>query len=209
MEGQRVAVFDVDGTLLHGDSLRLAARRSKGFAGQLLAGLECLPWLLGWQLRLLSTGRLKEKVIAAFGICDAVNRANAEGHADWLLGEMRGQLRLEALQRLRWHQQRGDRVLLCSASPRLLLQPLADWLGVDLLCTELQSDNGLWRPVLASPNCKGKEKVRRLQELLISLESFALEVYGDSSGDKEMLLIATFPHYRSFLETSAPYPHQS
>jgi glycosyltransferase 2 family protein len=205
MEGQRVAVFDVDGTLLHGDCLGLAARRSKGFAGQLLAALECLPWLIGWQLRLLSTGRVKEKAIAAFGICEAVNTANAEGHADWLLGEMRGQLRLEALQRLRWHQQRGDRVLLCSASPRLLIQPLADWLGVELLCTELQSINGLWHPVLSSPNCKGKEKVRRLKELLISLESLVLEVYGDSRGDKEMLLIATFPHFQSFADTPIPY----
>ena len=41
--GQRIAVFDVDGTLLQGDCLWLAARRSKGptmslprFCGQLI-----------------------------------------------------------------------------------------------------------------------------------------------------------------------------
>jgi phosphoserine phosphatase len=61
------------------------------------------------------------------------------------MGELRAQLRPEALHRLRWHQQRGDRVLLCSASPRLLLQPLADWLGVELLCTELEQVQGKWR----------------------------------------------------------------
>ena len=35
----RVAVFDVDGTLLRGDCLWLAARRSKSLKGQLLAVL--------------------------------------------------------------------------------------------------------------------------------------------------------------------------
>jgi HAD superfamily phosphoserine phosphatase-like hydrolase len=202
----RVAVFDVDGTLLRGDCLWLAARRSRSLAGQLLAALACLPWLIGWQLRLVSTGRFKQQTIAAFGVCEVVNRADAAGRADWLLGELRAQLRPEALQRLRWHQQRGDRVLLCSASPRLLLQPLADWLGVELLCTELEQAQGQWRPRLSSPNCKGPEKVRRLEQQLGPLEGLTIEAYGDSKGDRELLQAAALPHYRSFLNEVRPYP---
>jgi HAD superfamily hydrolase (TIGR01490 family) len=204
--GNRVAVFDVDGTLLRGDCLWLAAPRSKGAIGQLLAALACVPWLIGWQLRLVSTGRFKQQTIAAFGVCEAVNRAEAAGRHDWLLAELRNQLRPEALQRLRWHQQRGDRVLLCSASPRLLLQPLADWLGVELLCTELQQHDGRWLPKLASPNCKGPEKVRRLEQHLGSLEGLTIEAYGDSKGDRELLQAAALPHYRSFLNEPRPYP---
>jgi HAD superfamily hydrolase (TIGR01490 family) len=206
MQAQRFAVFDVDGTLLRGDCLWLAVRRSKGIAGQLLAALVCLPWLIGWQLRLVNTGRFKQQAIAAFGVCDAVNRADASDRTDWLLGELRSQLKPEALQRLRWHQQRGDRVLLCSASPRLLLQPLADWLGVELLCTELEQVQGLWRPKLSSPNCKGPEKVRRLEQHLGPLECLSIEAYGDSKGDRELLQAAALPHYRSFLSASRPYP---
>ncbi|MFN9870263.1 MAG: flippase-like domain-containing protein [Cyanobacteriota bacterium] len=202
----RVAVFDVDGTLLQGDCLWLAARRSKGAVGQLLAALACLPWLIGWQLRLVSTGRFKQQTIAAFGVCEAVNKAEAAGRADWLLAELRAQLRPQALQRLRWHQQRGDRLLLCSASPRPLLQPLADWLGVELLCTELEQVQGQWRPRLASPNCKGPEKVRRLEQHLGPLDVLTIEAYGDSKGDRELLQAAAFPHYRSFLSEARPYP---
>lgn len=205
-EKQRFAVFDVDDTLLRGDCLQLAARRAKGAVGQLLAALACLPWLVGWQLRLVSTGRFKEVTIAAFGICEAVNRAEAAGRDDWLLNELRAQLRPEALKRLRWHQERGHRVLLCSASPRLLLQPLADWLGVELLCTELEHVQGRWRPRLASPNCKGPEKVRRLQQYLGPLEGLTIEAYGDSQGDRELLQVAELPHYRSFLPETRPYP---
>lgn len=203
---QRVAVFDVDGTLLQGDCLWRAARRSKGFAGQLLAALVCLPWLIGWQLRLMSTGRFKQQVIAAFGICEAVNRAEAAGRADWLLDDLKAQINPEALQRLHWHQQQGDRVLLCSASPRLLLQPLADWLKVELLCTELEQRDGLWRPLLAGANCKGPEKVRRLEDHLGPLKGRLIEAYGDSKGDRELLKVAEFPHYRSFLAEPTPYP---
>jgi HAD superfamily hydrolase (TIGR01490 family) len=202
----RVAVFDVDGTLLRGDCLLLAARRSKGHVGQLLAAVACLTWLIGWQLRVVSTGRFKQQTIAAFGVCEAVNKAEAAGRADWLLTELRDQLRPQALQRLRWHQQRGDRVLLCSASPRLLLQPLADWLGVELLCTELEQVQGQWRPRFASPNCKGPEKVRRLTEHLGPLQRLSLEAYGDSKGDRELLRAAAFPHYRNFLSEPRPYP---
>ena len=195
---QLVAVFDVDGTLLKGDCLWLAARRAKRLWGQVVAAFACLPWLISWQLRLVSTAWFKQKVIAAFGICEAVNRAEAAGRADWLLKDLKAQINPEALQRLQWHQQQGDRVVLCSASPRLLLQPLADWLKVELLCTELEQRDGLWRPLLTSENCKGPEKVHRLIELLGTREGFIVEAYGDSKGDTEMLSLATYPHYRSF-----------
>jgi len=201
-----VAVFDVDGTLLRGDCLWLAARRSRGPLGQVHGMVACLPWVIAWTLRLVGTGRFKQQAIASFGVCNAVNRAEAGGSRDWLLDELRAQLRPEALERLRWHQQRGDLVLLCSASPRLLLQPLADWLGVELLCTELRQEQGQWIPKLASPNCKGPEKVRRLTERLGPLEGLTLEAYGDSKGDREMLQAVSFPHYRSFLPEPRPYP---
>ena len=202
-----VAVFDVDGTLLRGDCLWLAARRSRGPLGQLVAALACMPWLIGWQLKLVSTGRFKQQAIAAFQICEAFNREEAHGlvASDWLT-ELRGQLRPEALERLRWHQGRGDRVLLCSASPQMLLQPLADWLGVELLSTELQRSDDRWQPKLAGSNCKGPEKVRRLRDHLGPLEGLEIEAYGDSKGDRELLLAAERPHYRSFADQPVPYP---
>lgn len=203
---QRIAVFDVDGTLLRGDCLWRAARRAKSPWGQACAALACLPWLIAWQLRLIRTGRFKQQVISAFGICEAVNHAAVVGRADWQLNDLKDQINPEALQRLKWHQQQGDRVLLCSASPRLLLQPLADWLKVELLCTELKQRDGLWRPLLASANCKGPEKVRRLEEHLGPLEGRLVEAYGDSKGDRELLKAAAIPHYRGFLAQPRPYP---
>jgi glycosyltransferase 2 family protein len=51
----RVAVFDVDRTLLRGDCLLLAIRRSSGPGTQVLAALRLLPWLVIWVLGLVRT----------------------------------------------------------------------------------------------------------------------------------------------------------
>lgn len=204
---QSIAVFDVDGTLLRGDCLWMAALRSRGFIWQCKTAIFCLPWFILWQLRVVSTGYFKQHLIAAFGICEALNKAQVEDPLhNWLLPDLKRRLRPEALQRLRWHQARGDRVLLCSASPRPLLQPLADWLEVELLCTELELFRGHWHSKLASPNCKGPEKVRRLREHLGPLEELHIEAYGDSKGDRELLQAAAVPHYRSFCSAPNPYP---
>lgn len=201
-----VAVFDVDGTLLRGDCMWIAARRCNGPGHLAGAVLRLMPALLAWRLGRLATGAFKEMALECFRICDAVNRQQAAGRNDWLLPVLWHDLRPEALERLRWHQGQGHRVLLCSASPRMLLQPLADGLGVELLATELQRLEGRWLPRLEGPNNKGAEKVRRLESHLGSLEGIVMEAYGDSRGDRELLLAAQLPHYRSFCPESRPYP---
>ena len=199
---KRLAVFDVDGTLLDGDSLLLAARRSSRGFSQLLAWFFILPWCIGFYLKLISADNFKEAVLRVFGLCHVVNSANES----WLLVELRARLRPEALERLRWHQRKGDQVVLCSASPRMLLQPLADWLRVELICTELRGSPGLWQPKLLGANCKGQEKLRRLTDHFGSLKNLVIEAYGDSKGDRELLKAAAIPHYRSFIDKPAEYP---
>jgi len=201
-----IAVFDVDRTLLRGDCLHMAALRSRSPLGVLGAGVALVPSLLAWWRNRLSTGAFKAKTLALFRVCERVNREEAAGRQEWLLPLLIHRLRPEALERLRWHQARGDRVLLCSASPRMLLQPLAEYLRVELLATELQQEGGDWQPRLDGANCKGPEKVRRLQAHLGPLEGFVLEAYGDSRGDRELLLAAELPHYRSFRAEPRPYP---
>jgi phosphoserine phosphatase len=75
-----------------------------------------------------------------------------------------------------------------------------------LIATELRMHKGLWLPVLAGLNCKGPEKMQRLRAHLGSWQGSVLEAYGDSRGDRELLLAADLPHYRSFHPEPTPYP---
>jgi hypothetical protein len=79
---------------------------------------------------------------------------------------------------------------------------------VELIATET-SDPRNGQPIqLSSANCKGPEKIRRLQAWLENqpLSHTELHAYGDSRGDRELLQHAAHPHWRSFRAESRPYP---
>jgi phosphatidylglycerophosphatase C len=101
-------------------------------------------------------------------------------------------MRDDVSQRLRWHQEQGHVVVLVSASLQPYLDVLGDLLEVDaVLCTKLQSQDGVYTGELLGKNCRREEKVVRLHEwctaanLPIDAVKYA---YGDSSGDYQMLL---------------------
>ncbi|MFZ9481527.1 MAG: HAD-IB family hydrolase, partial [Ilumatobacteraceae bacterium] len=105
-------------------------------------------------------------------------------------------LRADTLARLRWHQSRGDRTVLVSASLGQYLRPLGRRLGVDgVLCAEPRREGGVFGRGLEGANCRRAEKVRRLEEWLVAhgLERAVVWAYGDSSGDTELLSRADHP----------------
>lgn len=201
----RVAIFDVDYTLIHSDCFLIALRKLARTQNIFFPLLTCLPNVAGWILGTISTLNLKEKILKAFNFCEITNNMIIESDDPWLLKEIVNSLRPEAVKRLKWHKSQGHRVILCSASPRIFLQDLAAYLEVELICTEMDFSGGLWYPILNTPNCKGKEKLVRLKNLLNKRELSELEVYGDSRGDKEILEFAKKPHYRSFANETIPY----
>ncbi len=207
-----LAVFDVDRTLLLGDCLLLLGRARQPHAlAWGLAWLALLPALLAKVCGRISTGRLKELFLERFVLTPAHDPAELQAVLDGPFAErLLQRLNPPALQRLRWHQQRGERVILCSASPRFILQPLADRLGVELLATEVAREGNRLLPRLQGANCKGPEKVQRLEAHLKGsggLTAWSLEAYGDSRGDRELLRSAERPHYRSFADAPRPYPN--
>lgn len=209
-----LAVFDVDRTLLRGDCMLLLGRaRQPHLLAWALAWLALLPALVGKVCGRISTGQLKERFLERFVLTPAHDPTHLQAFLEGPFAErLLQRLNRPALQRLRWHQSRGERVILCSASPRFILQPLADRLGVELLATEVAREGNRLVPRLQGANCKGPEKVRRLEAHLGGpggsggLAAWSLEAYGDSRGDRELLQSAARPHYRSFAPQPRPYP---
>ena len=159
-----LAVFDVDGTLIKGDSLFLAARRSQSLRGFLISSLFFLPSFLYWKLNLISDKFVKEKFIKHFKICEKFNKEEYLDNKDWFLKILIKRINTEALNRIYFHKEKGDKVVLCSASLDMLIMPLANYLEVDLISTKLKRNNNKWSPIILGKNIKGINKIIALNE---------------------------------------------
>lgn len=92
----------------------------------------------------------------------------------------------------------GVEVTLCSASPRLVLGPFAERLGVKLIGTELESVNGILTGRITGHNCRCIQKINRLESIYGSLDQYHLRAWGDTRGDYELLAAAKDAHWRHF-----------
>ena len=106
----------------------------------------------------------------------------------------RSWMRADVAARMRWHQEQDHVVLLVSASLDPYLEPLGDLLEVDaVLCTTLETRDGVLTGSIVGPNCRGEQKVVRIREWCaesgVAVESLEW-AYGDSGGDREMLAAA-------------------
>lgn len=182
-----VAAFDFDGTLCAGDSLLRFVGRGAGRRRLAQALL-----LHGPRIALATIARVGSRDAAKAAFVGTAMRGLDAGHVaragESFAAELYGRLRPAAVERIRWHQGRGDEVVMISASLHVYLDPLARRLGIDaVLATALEvSTEGRLTGRLEGANVRAAEKVRRLQEWL---QGAICEIwaYGDSAGDRELL----------------------
>ena len=94
---------------------------------------------------------------------------------------------------LRTDREDGLCVILISASPSFILRSISETLGFDaLIATDFCVIEGKQTQRLASPNCKGEEKVVRLRSWAESMRApFIVEkVYSDSQSDLPLYALA-------------------
>ena len=181
-----LAAFDFDGTISRRDTFLPFLQRVCG-AQRVFRALA----------RSLGSSRLdrdawKDAVLVRLLAGRPVDEIEAAGreYARFLADD--GRLRADALERVAEHQRRGHAVVVVSASPEVYLGPLGERLGTDaVLATRLEvGDDGLLTGRMLGPNCRGPEKVSRLDAWLDGRRCGPLWAYGDSSGDRELLLRA-------------------
>jgi HAD superfamily hydrolase (TIGR01490 family) len=195
--GQHLALFDFDGTLTRKDTLFDFARFAVGGGAYWarLAGLA--PMLALHKAGLVGATAAKERFLARFfgGWPEERFRAAA---ASYCAGRLPAVLRPEAVRRLEWHQAQGHQVAIVSASAEDWVRPWASVRGVEVLATQLARDQGRLTGRLASPNCNGEEKVRRVRERFAVGDYATIYAYGDTQGDGPMLALAGQPFFRRF-----------
>lgn len=202
-----VAAFDVDGTLTKRDSMVPFLWRTARWG--LVSGLARRPWAV--LSRLARRDRDGLKALAARATFRGRGVAGVEADGQQYAAHLYDRaLRHDVLERLRWHRDRGDRVVLVSASLGPYLHPLGETLGVAaVLCTELElaPDGRTYSGELVGGNCRAQAKVDRLEAWLAAqgLDDATIWAYGDSAGDDALLARATHAHrVRGVQLASAP-----
>ena len=153
--------------------------------------------LLGWKLGFWSAQHAKERLytLCLQGLTQVELERYGQAFAQKLLDPSLDLLRPGALELLR--SCTGDLKLaaIVSASPELYVKPFCAALGLKCLATRFEFDaQGHFTGRLLGANCNGTEKVYRIKERFGSLDSYSIEVYGDSSGDYPMLELADSAH---------------
>ncbi len=183
-----VAAFDVDHTLTTRDCVGAFLWRIGGPLGFARAATRHPVRLLAALVR-RDRDALKAILVGGVLYGRRVDDVRAAGtafahlvHAAWL--------RPDTLARLRWHRDAGHLTVLVSASLEPYLTPLGRLLEVDaVMCAEPLIAGERYGDGLDGPNCRGPEKVRRLDAWLAArgLDGATVWAYGDSAGDRELL----------------------
>ena len=190
MKTETVVVFDLDGTLTKRDT----------FLPFLFGYLIRKPsrilhvGALAWSILLFKTGRITNETLKQHFLAAFLKGAKLQEVKDWAHRYVkfvaRRGLREKVIRQLEEHRAKGHILCILSASFDLYVPILANELGVEnVICTEAEfsAENRLTGQ-LATPNCYGNEKVRRLEEWLRSFNVRPRVVaYGDQLSDIPVL----------------------
>jgi len=190
---KHAAFFDFDGTLIRGDSQAMEMRHI------LRSGCRrhVNPFLI---MRTVGTGILSYfdlvsqlyhnrtyiTIYRGMSEQDAVKTGNSIFHT-----QIRKNFNLQALKLLEDHRDEGALIVIVSASPEHILEPVTAYIKPDfLVCTVLEKD--LMKRFTGKPLghiCIGEEKAERVQELAIkfNLDLSSSYAYSDHHADLPFL----------------------
>lgn len=196
-----IAAFDFDGTLTRRDTLIAFIRFACGNARFLTGVLRCLPFLLAYKCRIYPNWKAKQRLFGHFFRGMKVSEFD-NLCLNFCRTQAGGLLHPDAVRRVEEHLRQGHETVIISASIDNWVLPFARLLGIEhVLGTQIEvSPDGCLTGRFATPNCYGREKVRRLRILFPCRNDYRLIAYGDSRGDRELLAYADESYYKVFNE---------
>ncbi len=194
---RRIAFFDFDGTITTKDTLLEIIKYQKGTFRFYMGFLLNSPYIIAWKLGLIPNYTAKEKIVRFF--FGKTREEDFQKKCDAFATEVLPTLlRPKALKEIAKLQQEGVEVVIVSASPGNWSERWRSGLGLLSLSTRLQVKESILTGKFEGKNCHGEEKACRIREAY-NLSSYEeIYCYGDSSGDKQMLELATVAFYKPF-----------
>jgi HAD superfamily hydrolase (TIGR01490 family) len=192
-----LALFDFDGTITTNDSLIKFIHFAVGDVKFGIGMVVLFPMLAAYRLKLIPNHRAKEYMLTYFFKNTReekfilITKEYSLNHIDTIL-------RPRAMKKIAWHKEKGDKVVIVSASIECWLKPWCEKSNLDLIATKLEIKNARVTGKFKTKNCYGIEKANRVQEKYNLDEYNRIYVYGDSCGDKELLALASKSFYKPF-----------
>ena len=192
-----LVIFDFDGTITYSNAFLRAVLFFVGWRKMAVAAIFLLGPAFGYALKAVSYDKLKEKAMVALfaGMEHARYLCLCESFGRTVIPVM---LRPQAMDCLAAHNKAGRRVLVVSASPGEWLEGWAKTQGAELVASAMEEVEGRLTGKMVDPNCRGEEKVRRIEARVGDLGQFHVIAYGDSKGDLALLSKADEGYYKPF-----------
>ncbi len=179
-----IAAFDFDGTLTTGGSVFAFLTAVRG-RRTVLAATTALSWRLahaavaGGEVADRTKEMLFVRVLAGVS-----SEQLASTSTDFAEHHLASKVRDDVHRRFEWHRQRGDRIAIVSASPECYVRAIGARLGADeVIATRLETTpDGHLTGHYDGHNCRGEEKLRRLQAWIAESDRSNQVAESDGSG---------------------------
>ncbi len=190
----QLAVFDLDGTITHRDTLLpyvmgfpMSAPRK--FLGVLVFCGTLILFVLG----LRDHGQVKSAFIRSTLRGQTRSRVQA-WTTEFVPSVLKHGVFADALSRIAQHKREGARLVLMSASTDLYVPAFGAALGFDeVICTGVQWDGDRLEGHLTTPNRRGTEKTRCFEALRQAHPGLTTAAYGNAGSDLDHMRLADHP----------------
>ena len=186
----KIYIFDFDGTILRGDSFISFTFYSSSFYSYILYWTFVLCFI-----SFRTKSELKQFFYSNFN--EFCTNDFDRLCVDFYIKKIRKSIKKSFLE-FNKNIDDNSKIVVVSASISNYLKPWCDKMGFDLISTELEVIDGKLTGKFSTPNCNGKEKVRRIKEKYNLKEFDEIHVFGNSKGDLPMLELATHKYYKFF-----------
>ena len=189
-----IAFFDMDYTTLDASSSLLYVkylRRQNRIGLRML--LRIAWWTLLYNVSAIDVNSAVPKMLS-YAEHQSASRLMAEAYV-WFDEMLKEHIAPRAVEQINLHRQRDHRVVLISASTQFAVQPVAEHLHLDFLCTRLIDHDDELTGEVVDPPCYGAGKVVWAQRYAAEQGAALLDAYfyTDSYSDRPLLTAVGHP----------------
>ena len=150
-------------------------------------------WTVTYKVASVDMNRAVPKLLSYVEDVSAM-RLMAESY-EWVDQKLKVHIAPRAVELIQAHRQQGHRVVLISASTQFAVQPVAEQLGIDFICSQLVIVDDRMTGDVVTPPCYGADKVTWAQHYAGEHDAALSEAYfyTDSHSDQPLLDLVGHP----------------